>query len=296
MMNLNEFKNFFDDRFMALIEEKGRIFSNYSENKAVREIIFHLQAVAQEGKRFRPYMTYCGYVTEGGEQDIFPLLAAIELLHFFCLVHDDVIDDEHTRRGVMTMNKKFGSSIAILAGDVLLTWAYECLDEMEAVEPYTIDDVRKEFATVLAEVIHGQMLDVLYSSEQVLSRDMIEKTMELKSAHYSFYRPLHIGMLLAGIDEESRDFAENYATNLGMVFQLLDDITDCPTDMKEKKQTLITWFMDNHPAKDFADALSFAEETADEYITAANEAIFNYNKNNEPVWEEIIDEVQRAFM
>jgi len=296
MMDLKEFKKFFDEQFFALLEGKGKTFSSYSESKAVKEIIFHINTLAQEGKRFRPYMAYCGYITEGGEQDIFPLLAAIELLHFFCLVHDDVIDEAELRRGIATMNEKFGDDIAILAGDVLAAWAAECLNEIEMVEPYTVDDVRKEFAILLTEVIHGQMLDVLYSGEQPLSREMIEENMKLKSARYSFYHPLHCGMLLAGSDDDAKDFADGYGTNLGMAFQLLDDIADCPNDMKEKKQTLITWYIDANPSKDFADAISFAEEMADEYIAAASDALFSNNKSNEPVWEEIIDEVQHAFM
>lgn len=295
-MDLKEFKKFFDEQFLALIEEKGRAFGGYSENKIVQDTIIHIHTMAQGGKRFRPYLAYCGYTTEGGEQEIFPLLAAIELLHLFCLIHDDVIDNEDKRRGVPTFNQKFGASVAILIGDMVLGWAYECLNELEAVEPYTIDDVRREFALTLGEVIHGQMLDVLAGGNEPLSREMIENTMKLKSAHYSFCHPLYCGMLLAGSDDESKDFADEYANNLGMAFQLLDDIADCTSDMQEKKQTLITWYMDTNKSKNFSDAISFTEEAVDDYIVAASDALFTYNKSNEPVWEEIIDEVQHAFM
>lgn len=296
MMDLKEFKNFFDEQFFALLEEKSKTFTNYSDTKEVQEIIFHLNTIAQEGKRFRPYLAYCGYVSDGGDQDIFPLLAAIELVHFFCLVHDDIIDDAEIRRGISTMNEKFGNDIAILAGDVLAAWAYECLNDLEALEPYTVDDVRKEFAELVSEVIHGQMLDVLHTDAKQLSRQEIEKNMKLKSARYSFYHPLYCGMLLAGCDDESKDFAEEYATNLGMAFQIFDDIADCSSDLTEKKQTLISWYVDTNPTKDFADAISFAEEVADEHIAAASDTLFTYNKSNEPVWEEIIDEVQKAFL
>jgi geranylgeranyl pyrophosphate synthase len=296
MMNAKEFKTYFDERFLVLLEEKCKTFSKYSTNSAIPEIVFHIQSLAEQGKRFRPYMAYCGYTTEGGEQDIFPLFAAIELLHLFCLIHDDVIDDADTRRTMSTMNKKFGNNIAILAGDTVLAWAYECLDSVDAIEPYTIDDIRKQFAVLLTEVIHGQMLDVLHTDESSLSREAIEHTMMLKSAHYSFYHPLYIGMLLAGNDDEIKDFAEEYATNLGMAFQILDDITDCADDMYDKKQTLISWYMDNEKDANLAGALSFAEQIADEYIAAASDAIFEYNKNNESIWEDTIDEVQHAFM
>jgi geranylgeranyl diphosphate synthase type I len=326
MMTLKEFQKWFEVRFLALIEEKSNEFLSSSNSLSIKDILSYINIYVQGGKRFRPYMVYVGYALEGGEHDIFPLLASTELLHLFCLVHDDVMDNETMRHGVATIHKHYeevfqnsdiGRAIAILVGDLCLAWSIDCLEETEAIEPYTSDDVGREYRDLLSEVIHGQMLDIVPTHEN--TQQVIEKKMELKSARYSFFHPLYMGMMLAGADPEMRFFAEEYAVNLGMAFQLQDDMTDCVEDIKMGQQTLLSWYMFNEATEeecnDFikyfgivwpdeeekkllkvlehSGALSFAREKIEEYYLQAQDAIFNHDKTGEEIWQEIIDEVKK---
>jgi geranylgeranyl pyrophosphate synthase len=326
MMTLKEFQKWFEGRFLILLEEKSNEFLSSSNSLSIKDILSYINIYVQGGKRFRPYMAYVGYTTEGGENDIFPLLASTEFLHLFCLVHDDVMDNEQLRHGVATIhthyesvfqNTDIGRSIAILVGDLCLAWSIDCLEETEAIEPYTSDDVGREYRDLLSEVIHGQMLDIVPTPEH--TQQAIEKKMELKSARYSFFHPLYMGMMLAGADPEMRFFAEEYAVNLGMAFQLQDDMTDCAEDVKRTQQTLISWYMFNEATEDECNefktyfgnersveqekqlvkllersgAFSFASEKIEDYYLQAEDAIFNHDKTGEDVWQEIIDEVRK---
>jgi geranylgeranyl diphosphate synthase type I len=327
MMNLQEFQTWFEGRFLAVIEEKGSRFLLASNYQPLQDVLSYITTYAKGGKRFRPYLTYVGYTTEGGENDIFPLLASIELLHLFCLVHDDLIDDTQTRHNTLTLHAHYqslyksvvmGRAVALLVGDLLLAWSIECLHDLEPVEPYTIDDANAEYRVLLSEVIHGQMLDVVLSGSEDTAKELIEQKMVLKSAHYSFFRPLYIGMVLAGADPDIKQFAEEYATSLGLAFQLVDDINDAVEDIKTGQQTLIVWYMRNQATvadrerfnqcidQQWTDederkllnileqsgAIAFAEEKTEEYFLAAEDAVFNHDRTGEEIWQEIIDEVK----
>ncbi len=330
MMTIKEFKQWFDEQFYSLLEIKIGGFAQHSDSDSVRKIVSYLATFAQGGKRFRPYMAYIGYTVEGGEEAVFPLYAAIELLHLFCLVHDDIMDNEAVRHGTLTVHRhiettyhdaEVGRAIAILLGDLLLAWAYECLESVDMIEPYTIDEASQQFRIALSEVIHGQMLDVLSVMEKDRSKDMIEKSMILKSARYSFFHPLYIGMLLAGADEELKEFAEDYAVNLGMAFQLRDDIADLSSDIADGQQTLLTWYLQHVAEASYKETfektyfgndwseedeqklmkllrdsgvLPFAEHEAEQYFLNAEDAIFAHDKTGEEVWQEIIAEIKRV--
>jgi geranylgeranyl pyrophosphate synthase len=327
MMTIKEFKEWFDRQFFALLEEK--ITNSVSKDgfPPVTTILSYITAYAQGGKRLRPYLAYVGYVTEGGEEEVFPLYAAIELLHLFCLVHDDIMDHELMRHGIATVHKYFenayhdsemGRAIALLVGDILLAWSFDYLKEVEAIEPYTVEDASGQFRTTVSEVIYGQLYDIVLQKESSASKTIIEKSIELKSARYSFFQPLYIGMLLAGADESQQSFVEEYAVNLGMAFQIQDDIADYPDDIAVNQQTIISWFMrhqadeedkqlfEQYAGKEWSEqdekkltrlledsgALPYAKNQVEEYFLAAEDAIFNHNKTGEEIWQEIIAEVR----
>ncbi len=267
VMNFSAFKSYFDERFSRTLDEKIGSFVSYSDHAAVRDIAAYCKTVASDGKRFRPYMAYVGYQAYGGKNDIFPALAAIELLHVFALVHDDIMDKSMLRHGVATIHTKYdaayperpiGDAIAILVGDLFFAWSYELL---RSVHPD--DVVCTEFNTLVTEVIHGQMMDVVFSAEVSQTLAAIEQKMLLKTAHYSFFRPLHIGALLADGACGDSDFIREYATNLGLAFQVQDDLLDVVpasqtgksafTDIKDMQQTVLSWYMhteasENHRA------------------------------------------------
>ena len=191
-------------------------------------------------------------------------MLGLELFQTFALIHDDIMDADKTRRGGPTIHEQSGVNIAILAGDLVLTWADEQIEKVvrySSSDPDLIGGVEK-FSTssnnihVLAlyqqmkeEVIYGQTLDVMRS----IGADGIEKSRadELKTAWYSVVRPLQIGSSLA-LDSRLRgndsilQAWERYGVAVGKLFQLRDDVLDgavteeaCAKEAKDlRKQAL----------------------------------------------------------
>lgn len=323
MKTIQEFQSWFDERFGALLQKKSAEFLEASDSGAVREVLAYLPTYARYGKRLRPYMAYVGYTTQGGDRDVFALLAALEFLHLFCLVQDDIADNETMRHGTETVHKKvaakyhsreIGKSVAMIVGDVLMHWAFESFREIETIAPESVHHAVYEFQLLLSEVLHGQLLDILLVTEENPDREIINKSMYLKSAQYSFFRPLYVGMLLAGAKPGARSFAYDYAVNLGLGFQVKDDLDDCLSDIGQGQPTLISWYMLNvagsierkefelYFSKEWSEeeeeklmaileesgARSFVEETMEEYFLRAEDAIFVHEKS-ESIWQDIID-------
>ncbi|GIE96265.1 polyprenyl synthetase family protein [Paractinoplanes rishiriensis] len=198
------------------------------------------------GKRLRPTFAYWGWrgVTQPGEpiEPLLPALAALELMHTFALVHDDVMDESATRRGRPTAHRifagqhasdgrsgdadRFGSTAAILVGDLCLVWADQLLAR-SPVATATLFAVRSCYDRMRVEAVAGQYLDVLgetkpgdWSVEQALL------VARLKTAGYTVQRPLQFGLALAGpVDDPALDEAyARYGLLVGEAFQLRDDL------------------------------------------------------------------------
>ncbi len=261
-MNFLEFRNWFDERFFLLLKQKVEIFNSLSENVDAKVIVSYITTIAQEGKRFRPFLVYCASGIEHEDSnDIFLLLASVELLHIFALIHDDIMDEADTRHGVLCAHKKFteqygiatGEAIGILLGDIVFGWAYECLFEYTKKFPNFRDRVIEEFSRLVIEVTHGQLLDVLSPVQSLRSKKEIIEKMTLKTARYSFVQPLCLGFILCGDAPNDISFAESFGLPLGIGFQIQDDILDSESsnetgktrflDIQSGQQTLLSWYM-----------------------------------------------------
>jgi len=217
-------------------------------------------AVLFGGKRLRPVFAYWGWRGAAGAgdrvADVVPALAALEMLHGFALVHDDVMDESPFRRGRPSVHaaftarqrvvappataERFGRNAAILAGDLCLVWADELLARA-AVPGDTILRARAVYDRMREETIVGQYLDVLgeASTEWSLGRAM--RVNLLKTAAYSVVRPLHFGAALAGAEcwserpealtgDPLTDAYTRYGVAVGEAFQLRDDLLDAYGD------------------------------------------------------------------
>lgn len=190
------------------------------------------------GKRIRPLLMYETYKACGGEETIIePFMAAIEMIHTYSLIHDDLpaLDDDDYRRGRKTAHVVYGEDIAILAGDGLLNYAFEV-----ATSAFTMKagDVRVERAfQVLATkpgiygMIGGQTADVV-STGKSLTLDEILYIHEKKTAAL-LQCALMIGGILAGLPEEQVKQLEIAGKEIGLAFQIQDDILDLIGDEKE---------------------------------------------------------------
>jgi geranylgeranyl diphosphate synthase type I len=197
------------------------------------------------GKRLRPTFAYWGWRGVAGPrepvQPLLPALAALELMHTFALVHDDVMDDSATRRGGPTAHRifaaqhanagrpgdpeQFGTTSAILVGDLCLVWA----DQLLASTPLTTSTlfaVRAGYDRMRIEVVAGQFLDVLGEADPAAwSVDRALQVALYKTASYTVQRPLQFGLALAGRDRADLDEAySRYGVDVGVAFQLRDDL------------------------------------------------------------------------
>lgn len=214
------------------------------------------------GKRLRPAFVLWGHLAAEGEDEALAVGAgaAIELLHTFALLHDDVMDRSATRRGRPAAHVAltradardpawFGTSGAILAGDLAHVWADQLFDSLPC-PPAHAARARAIYTLLRAEVIAGQYLDLhLAESASPVDEDALRVAL-LKTARYSVTRPLQLGAALAGGDEALGSTLAAYGDAVGLVFQLRDDVLGlfgdpaatgkgCLDDLREGKQTLL---------------------------------------------------------
>lgn len=183
-----------------------------------------------EGKRIRPFLVIASAQIFG----ISPLATlnaavAMEFIHVYSLIHDDLpaMDNDDVRRGVPTCHKKFNDATAILAGDALLTYAFEIL-----VDPETSHDasVRCELVKTVAKaagfkgMAGGQMID-LEKADQQISKEELAKLQRLKTGEL-FMAAAEIGAILGHAGVNERRALRSYAHDLGLAFQIKDDILD----------------------------------------------------------------------
>ncbi|MFD8013145.1 polyprenyl synthetase family protein [Streptomyces sp. NPDC058955] len=194
------------------------------------------ELVGAGGKRLRPRFLLSGYLAAGGRPGKAPVRAAmaLELLHVSALIHDDVMDDADRRRTRPTVHarhaglhrsrgwfgepRRYGESVAILAGD--LAWAYA--DHLMTGTPRA---VAEEWFALKAELIAGQAMDVTAAAELTPDAGLARHIAVLKSGRYTVQRPLTLGALLAGRTDLTPVF-EAYGEALGEAFQLRDDLID----------------------------------------------------------------------
>ncbi len=182
------------------------------------------------GKRLRPYLTLAGaYLFDVPEARATRAAAAIEVLHTYSLIHDDLpcMDDDDLRRGRPTTHRQFDEATAVLAGDGLLTIAFEILAD---VETHPSGDIRTRLISRLAHaagsqgMIGGQMMD-MQSPERAYGLEEIILLQRMKTgALFEFCS--EAGPILADAGEDDRQRLRSFARDLGLAFQIADDLID----------------------------------------------------------------------
>ncbi|MGB8022141.1 MAG: polyprenyl synthetase family protein, partial [Candidatus Nanopelagicales bacterium] len=197
------------------------------------------ESVGSGGKRLRPRMTYWGWVAAGGEcrgqgrGDMLMAATALELLHAFALVHDDVMDASEERRGHPSVHarartqhraagglgaaERYGESIAILVGDLLHSEA----DVLAARLPAAL---RSAWRTMSIELIAGQTRDLVGAATGRRDLEHARQVAATKSGAYTAWRPLQLGALAAGAGADTLAALRSFGLHLGEAFALRDDI------------------------------------------------------------------------
>ncbi len=179
--------------------------------------------IGMEGKRIRPSLTLlsCNLFTDSVEESVNPALA-IELFHNFTLLHDDIMDNSDLRRGHPTVHKKWNNSIAILSGDAMLIKAYEYISKCPG---SFLSEVLAVFNKTALEVCEGQQYDMDFELSMEVTVDDYLKMIELKTS-VLIAASLKIGAICGGAGERDSDLLYQFGRNLGIAFQLQDDLLD----------------------------------------------------------------------
>ena len=246
-MSIKDFKKRFDPALLNFLDSKTKTLRKYN-NRDLNNYLLHLRKILQGGKRIRPYLAFLSYKAYGGKEDnkVIKLLVFIEIFHAFCLVHDDIMDKADYRHGVSTIHKfatdktkvsnlssiHFGDSIAILIGDFLFSCAFELLFNNDDFGEKELKRIINIFFNMVDEVIVGQFIDVNISNEEKSNEEMIYQKMFLKTASYSFIRPMMIGASLVK-EIKNEEFFKQFGLALGISFQIQDDLFDIIYDSDE---------------------------------------------------------------
>jgi geranylgeranyl diphosphate synthase, type I len=230
-----------------------------------------VEFILRGGKRIRPTFAWWGWRGAGGEPDgpdaqaVLHAVSGLELIQACALVHDDLMDDSAVRRGSPTVHvtfgrmhqergwlgesERFGMAAAILLGDIALAWA----DDMfygSGLSGNRLAAASEPWQAMRSEMLAGQYLDILTQVQGDESPEAALRVARMKTAAYTVERPLHMGAMLAGADPELVDRLRRFGADIGVAFQLRDDllgvfgdtsVTGKPAgdDLREGKRTLL---------------------------------------------------------
>lgn len=286
----------------ALVEKRlDSVFNNLAQNPIPGIFGTHAEPLILEqvrdltmrgGKRLRPAMVFHGaalFVERAEDRaDIVDVAAALELFHSYLLIHDDIMDEDQVRRGGPTVHtalaKKTGDTqkgyaLGILAGDFAQALTTVLLSHVET-DPATLLKVRKLFACMNFDVVHGQALDILGGGT-------IEQVATHKTASYTTVGPIAIGATMAGASDTEIERLSKIASHLGVAFQYRDDILgtfgspehtgkSSDNDLKSGKHTILieeTRKTGNGEAVAALESVLGNQEASADAISAAREAI-----------------------
>jgi octaprenyl-diphosphate synthase len=179
------------------------------------------------GKRLRPRLVLLAHAAVLGDDEayVIPLAAAVEIIHTATLVHDDINDHGTLRRGRETVNSRWGGTFALLTGDFMFTKTYEIM------APYP-GELNAVLARAAIDLVEGETLQIQASRQGALDRDTYLEIIAKKTAAL-FVACVELGALAGGAKAEWTDALKLYAFNLGLAFQITDDMLDLIADPEQ---------------------------------------------------------------
>ena len=251
----------FKEEYQKRIESIESILEKYLPvQEGYQKIIMEAMeySLMAGGKRLRPMLMKESFTLFGGEGEIVePFMAAIEMIHTYSLVHDDLpaMDNDEYRRGRKTTHVVYGEDMGILAGDALLNYAFETACRAFDIAPEQSSCIGQALKILAGKagiygMIGGQVVDVKESGH-ILTGDMLDFIYRLKTSAL-IESSMMIGAVLAGADTGDTEKMEKIARRIGLAFQIQDDILDVTSttevlgkpvhsDEKNEKTTYVTW-------------------------------------------------------
>lgn len=186
--------------------------------------------LSQEGKKIRFFLTLKANEMFSDDRDAAIHAAlAIEIFHNFTLIHDDIMDEAETRRNQPAVHRKWDANTGILSGDVMMILAYESLLQCPQ---HVHAKILPLFTKSAREVCEGQQLDMEFESLPVVQMDEYLEMIRKKTA-VLLAASLSIGAYCGDASAEQAEYLYQYGENLGMAFQIRDDVLDCYGDMRK---------------------------------------------------------------
>lgn len=190
-------------------------------------------ALEEGGKRMRPVLTLMAYNLYADDVErALPAAMAVEIFHNFTLLHDDIMDNAAVRRGRPSVYAKWGNNVAILSGDVMLIEAYK---QLQGIADEHLPQVLARFNTMSSQVCEGQQYDMDFESRQKVAVVEYMNMIELKTAAL-LSGSMTIGAILAGASDSDVNKLYRAATEVGLAFQLQDDLLDSYGDERLGKK------------------------------------------------------------
>ena len=192
--------------------------------------------IVNGGKRLRPYMVIRScQILKGKVSNAMPAASAVEMVHNFSLVHDDIMDNDEMRHGVPTVHKKFGMPIAILAGDVLFSKAFQVITDSK-LSPSATTQLVSRLSKACVDICEGQLLDVKMAEEKKIPSQAEYITMIGKKTAALFDVSCAMGALCATNKPKDISHLSSFGRNLGIAFQITDDLIGVMGDPKITKK------------------------------------------------------------
>ncbi len=270
---LRDFKVRLDPKIAAYFD--ATLAEAKKEDELVYQALEHVKTLTLAGgKRLRPAFMYYGYLAAGGEdrERLLDTAVAVELIHTFLLIHDDIIDRDALRHGQPTLHERyrawgkkhlnltdpehFGDSIALIVGDMLFALGNDIIFNSGFPDRYLYAALSR-MQKIVAQTVVGQARDIYIEYRGEATSEEIIAMYEKKTARYTVEGPLHLGALLAGGTPELAADLTRYALPVGIAFQIQDDILGMygdetrigkpiGSDIREGKITLLVSYIFEH--------------------------------------------------
>ena len=250
------------------------------------------------GKRLRPILLLETFRMFGEDEQLAePFLAGIEMIHTHSLIHDDLpaIDNDDYRRGRLTTHKVYGEAMGVLSGVSLLNYAYETM--LKTFEMTSDTDRVIRALKIMSEktgihgMLGGQSVDVENDGKEI-SREMLDYIYEHKTSAL-IEASMMAGAVLAGASEEELEVVEQAAENIGLAFQIQDDILDLTSTAEELGKPIGSDLRNEKTTYVSLHGMREAEEAVEEYSKEAVEILENLSEENEFLDQLIVSLIHR---
>lgn len=236
------------------------------------------------GKRFRPVLCLLAAKSIGGSYDaVLPAACAIEFIHTYSLIHDDLpaIDNDDFRRGKLSCHKRFGEDIAILTGDALFAEAFNIILKYQETNDADLVRVLYEISSASGAegMVEGQIIDVFYAGKKITGK-MLEY-MHRKKTGKLITASIRCGAIISGASEEYLGLFTGYAENIGLAFQITDDLLDLESTPEKTGKTTGKDMIQNKNTFPSMYGVEKSRKIAEEKISQAIELINSMNIEKE---------------